>query len=271
MDCQDVSSLMSAYYDDELRADTRMAVEAHLHSCPRCSAELESFRRLSQFAAQWAAPSDEGALLRPGGVAPRSADISNGPTARHSISIRWAAILILLGVAAPIAFFSRHRPHAHSAGEFEAFLETFHTSPETSDDFLARMFHGRLVETTTAEMFLKYRPAIARGVPEGYLVSSAYVVKMPCCTCLQVNLKGDNGRRLVLFEHDSLEKEWFEGRPTITAISQAGPTQLTQVEDALAASCGLERRRLTLVGARDLSEVDELLHFWTKEAIAPSP
>jgi hypothetical protein len=161
--------------------------------------------------------------------------------------------------------------HSHSSGQFDAFLETFHASPETSDDFLARLFHGQLVETTTAEMFLRYRPAIARGVPKGYSVSSAYVVKMPCCTCLQVNLKDEDGRRLVLFEHDSVEKEWFEGRPTITALSQAGPTQLTQVEESLAASCGLERRRLTLVGARDLSEVDELLHFWTRRPADPSP
>jgi hypothetical protein len=271
MDCQDVSSLMSAYYDDELRADTRTVVEAHLQSCPRCLAELESFRHLSQVAAQWAGPSGQDAFLLPGKVAPRPAEIPNGLATSHSMSTRWGAALLLLSVVIVTAFFWRPRPHTHPAGEFDAFLETFHASPETSDDFLARMFHGQLVETTTAEMFLKYRPAIARGVPEGYSVSSAYVVKMPCCTCLQVNLKGENGRRLVLFEHDSLEKEWFEGRPTITAISQAGLTQLTQVEDALAASCGLERRRLTLVGARDLSEVDELLHFWTKEPIARSP
>ena len=43
--CRDVVELITAYLDDELPADLRAAVEAHLSGCDGCTMVLDEFRR----------------------------------------------------------------------------------------------------------------------------------------------------------------------------------------------------------------------------------
>lgn len=48
MTCQDYKDSMMAYLDNELNDEQKRAFEAHLASCPRCTEELEEFKRLKQ-------------------------------------------------------------------------------------------------------------------------------------------------------------------------------------------------------------------------------
>lgn len=46
MDCGEVVDLLAAYCDDELTAEDRQAITAHLHVCPACSAALAGLENL---------------------------------------------------------------------------------------------------------------------------------------------------------------------------------------------------------------------------------
>lgn len=48
MNCEECLVLLMGYIDDELSSFDRAAVELHLGSCPHCTRELESFRRLGE-------------------------------------------------------------------------------------------------------------------------------------------------------------------------------------------------------------------------------
>ena len=48
MTCQDYKDSMMAYLDNELDDEQKRAFEAHLASCPKCTQELEEFKRLKQ-------------------------------------------------------------------------------------------------------------------------------------------------------------------------------------------------------------------------------
>lgn len=46
MTCENYKHLMMGYLDDELTADERKALEAHMTGCALCRAELDGFRKL---------------------------------------------------------------------------------------------------------------------------------------------------------------------------------------------------------------------------------
>ena len=46
MTCQDYKDSMMAYLDNELNDEQLRAFEAHLASCPKCTQELEEFKKL---------------------------------------------------------------------------------------------------------------------------------------------------------------------------------------------------------------------------------
>jgi len=48
--CNEIDSLLSGYIDDELDAETRAHVEAHIEECSVCRAELERYRRMTEVA-----------------------------------------------------------------------------------------------------------------------------------------------------------------------------------------------------------------------------
>ena len=48
MTCQDYKDSMMAYLDNELDDQQKRGFEAHLASCPKCTQELEEFKKLKQ-------------------------------------------------------------------------------------------------------------------------------------------------------------------------------------------------------------------------------
>ena len=57
MQCHEVVPLLSAYDDDELPPDRAAIVTSHVESSPRCTAELEWFRKMSDLTSQLYRPS----------------------------------------------------------------------------------------------------------------------------------------------------------------------------------------------------------------------
>jgi len=60
MTCQDYQDSMMAYLDNELDDEQKRAFEAHLASCPKCTQEMEEFKKLKQItdSVEFAEPED---------------------------------------------------------------------------------------------------------------------------------------------------------------------------------------------------------------------
>ncbi|MDZ4784416.1 MAG: anti-sigma factor [Planctomycetia bacterium] len=151
------------------------------------------------------------------------------------------------------------------AEAFDHFLVEFAKSPSQAEAVLSTMYEGQPVTATKAERLLNYRPAIYRGLPPDYSLNSAYVMKMPCCTCFQANLASNDGGGIAVFEHNGEQDEWFGVRPSTEVLCRGMPTRLVQIDSYLAASCPCGPRYLTIVGAKNVEEVERLLAFWIPE------
>jgi len=269
MKCREVQEQLSALHDGELSEDMSAQVAAHVNSCQDCAEQLRVFRELSRLSATLSTPVAINAWdtlsVELANSSPKSDVLVRFQTPRLNSKWAVAALLLLVcgAVALVVAFQSHHSHNLTKA--FDHFLVEFSKSPSQAEAVLATMYEGQPVSVPEAEQLLKYRPAIYRGLPTDYSLNSAYVIKMPCCTCFQANLASDDGDAIAVFEHDGEQNEWFGDRPSTEVLCQGVPTRLVQVDSHLAASCVCGSRYLTIIGAKDVEEVERLLTFWLPE------
>jgi anti-sigma factor RsiW len=108
MDCKDVSRLMAAYLDNEVTAEERRQIEAHLAGCPRCRKELadmaaaqDSLRRaFKETASEAGVPRDTWKQIQPGLEINRPSFLFLFRTRRRRLiaTIILAIIVITLGI-----------------------------------------------------------------------------------------------------------------------------------------------------------------------------
>lgn len=282
MKCSEVQSLLSAYHDGELPESARLRVESHLERCSTCSEELVAFGRLSQMAAALGNPVPPKHLWsRVEEALDRSATGSHLPKA-SGLSGRWrprAAQLLALAVAVLVAigvgwFAIQHggvrSEHHEFAAEFGHYLVEFRHSPDAAQQFLLAKYESQRVAPEEAIHRVGYRPAVAGGLPPGYQIESQYVIKMPCCTCVQTLCRRADGSALVVFEHNDDDPRWFGDRPAITASCNGERCSLIEMEDRLAATWKHGARYITLVGVRDVTEVSQMV-AWLDEGKRSAP
>ena len=142
MPCPEFSALLSAYHDGELPADREAAVAAHVAQCPRCAAELKTFRMLSHLATKLDEP-----------VAPREvwqnietrldttfADHSGANSRRtRSVSRRTMivmSVLLTLGFFSAVYFVLHTHDKHHIAVNLGPFIDLFERSPEDAQEHL---------------------------------------------------------------------------------------------------------------------------------------
>lgn len=100
-------------------------------------------------------------------------------------------------------------------------------------------------------------------MPDGYSVDSTYVMKMPCCTCVQCLCTRSDGSTIAIFEHDDEEaKEWFGDRPEMSANCNGKQCMLVELDDRIAASWKHDKRHFTVVGLRDVAELTNLVAWF---------
>lgn len=269
MDCQTARELLSAYFDDELARQSADEVALHLENCVVCRQEIGRYRQLSNLAGQLKtiAGPDQFAELQVALKSSRGQCLATRPWSTHT---RWkaaavaatATVLLLLTVS---SWFWYQHSHGMEAS-FNRFLVAFKRSPEQAENVLSEIYAGQAVSLGEAEKILKYRPVVDRGLPPGYSLASAYVIKMPCCVCLQAHLRSASGRSIAVFEHDGHQPHWFGNRPAIDTLCQGQPTRLIQLDGSVAATCRCGQRYLTVIGPQDLGEVDQLIGFWVQYA-----
>lgn len=275
MNCSQVQELLSAYLDGELTEPSRSRVAEHLVSCSACADDLSGFQRLSALADVLPAPMapDDGWEQIAGALDSRSTvhqtDGRQPWLVRHRKVLALAAtIMLVVGLG-----WTGHRiwaPHHQHARVFGHYLDEFQQDPIMAQRMLLAKYEGQALDVQRAVQRVGYRPAIADGLPEGYAVDSSFVMKMPCCTCVQTICKRRDGSMLVVFEHDDSERpQWFAGQSCIMANCGGQQCSLIGLDSQLAATWKRGNRHMTIVGARDVAEVDKLVN-WLDAAREPA-
>lgn len=274
MECVKVQELLSAYFDDQLLGDARSSVARHLQICSRCGEELAVFGQMSTLAGALDEPTPPEGIWTGIEAAldadpPRRTAAPFGAPSRAAT--RWRLGLLataaLVLVAAGIVWITaalRHTPvhHAELAADFDRYLDSFATDPGLAQNVLLAKYHGQRVNMAEATEQLGYQPAVAAGLPSGYSLESMYTLDMPCCKCLTTLCRRDDGKRLAIFEHEEEQPVWFGERPCIETQCNGHPCRVIGGGQGIVASWKSNKRQLTVVGARDLEEITDLIaHF----------
>ena len=284
MNCTEVKELLSAYHDGELVSDVHDAVALHLEGCPDCAAALASFRQLSELSGQFAHPEppDQWAAievrLATATVTQRIANTWTKTFSRiaplgdglrrfvPSSPLAVAATVLLVvgaGVGSYYAWFSAASRNQQLAATFDAYLGQFEENPQAAQQVLLASYDGQKVDFPTATRLVGYEPAAEHRLPADYVVEAVYVLDMPCCKCTQTICRRKGNGQIAIFEHNTDEPVWFADRPAIEARCCGKPTRIVELDSGLlAATWPSNKRHLTVIGARDVEEVAQMVaHF----------
>ncbi len=268
MNCPEVRTLLSAFYDGELADDLHAGVSEHLEQCADCAQELRGFERLSHISSTLNSPTlTENIWKRIETELDQALDVDPTPrlplpasTRQPFSSPRLALLAAMVLVVAGLGWFAGKGRittghHDHFTAEFGHYLSEFHRDPDAAQQFLLAQYEHHPVAPEDAIERIGYRPVVADGVPTGYTIVSTIVMKMPCCTCVQCICKRSDGSTLVVYEHNDDDPRWFGDRPSITVNCDGQKCFLVELADSLAASWKRGDRYITLIGVRDVAEV----------------
>ena len=259
MDCSQVRELLSPYYDGALSADDRAVVAEHLSHCPACEVELEAFRRLSALvhSVAPAPPPDD----RWSELARRLEENTLGRPKPHRRRRVFGLAALAAAATALIAvgmFGHRGGMDGHDAqmtAHFGDYMAMFERNPSAAQNFLASSFAHQPLDHD------RQSGGIAAALPASYTLHSAQVWDMPCCPCVQIVCQRPDGSLLAIFEHEEPQPMWFAGRSTMQKDCGGKSCTLVVMEGQLAATWRAADRQITVVGARDVAEVSELVQW----------
>lgn len=258
MRCDETRELLSPYLDGELTPPQRMAVDAHLARCADCASELSDYQSLSDFAARMVDPLPPADLWeRIDGARPAPRNSSGPPPTRRRRRL-WqvaAAVVLLIAAAVTLTMIPQGGAAGHKTVNLDSYLTRFAADPDGAQNALIASYENREVGVREASAELNYQPAAAGGLPDGVSVRSMHLFKMPCCRCLQTVCTVEGKQTVVLFEHADEHSFRFGRRPSMTCPCKGKATRIVQYDGRLVASWARGRRHLTLIGARDLSQV----------------
>ncbi len=268
MNCPEVEELLSAYHDDELAPDARASLTAHLEDCPACTGRLKEFQALSALSAQLHAPEAPAHLWS---ALESKLDGDLDAEARplsflgRQTAGRLAAMAAVLVIGVGVAFLAYRAwlPTAHEErmANMDRYLDQFAQNPDQALENFSARYKTQAVSLEDAAVLVGYQPVAGSRLPQGYSLDTFQVLEMDCCTCTQATYKRDGSDTLVLIEHGPDEPVCMGNRPMVNCRCNGKPTSIVQVGDRIAASWKAEERYVTLVGARDIEQVKELMAY----------
>jgi Predicted transmembrane transcriptional regulator (anti-sigma factor) len=265
MNCDDVIPLLSPLHDGELAPEQLRAVAEHVASCPGCSQELDSIRRLSDLVESTPTPEAPSTLVTRIESSLQERALF-WPSLTRRISSR-NAVAALVAMAAVIAVgitvwrFTANPSHGHAemVHAFGEFLAAYEEGQTDKLDLLVRKYQGTPVSPEAAASALKRATVSKQSILDGHEATQRYVLKMPCCDCVQTIYARNGQTSIVLFEHDQAENKWFAARPMIHAACRGKACCLVQLKQGIAATWPVEGGFVTVVGVRDVSELSNLV------------
>jgi Putative zinc-finger len=264
MNCNEVIPRLSPFHDGELGPDEHRAVAEHIASCAACSQKLESIRRLSDLVETTPTPEAPGTLVA---RIERSLHERAPSWAWFQFSRpQWSAAAALVASAAVVVvgltiWFAAGPSHRHTemVRDFGKFLDAFEQRQASAVELLPQKYHGTLVSEAAATSALK-RETVARPIIlANYQATHRYVLKMPCCDCVETVYACAGKTPLVLFEHDKEQSEWFDARSMTRSECRGKACCVVQLKDGLAATWPVNGGFVTVVGVRDVEELGTLV------------
>jgi len=149
--------------------------------------------------------------------------------------------------------------HREMVRVFGEFLAAYEGSRPDAEEMLAQKYDGKLVTEREATIALKRKTVARPAVFANHQVAKRYLLKMPCCDCVQTIYARDGMTSFVLFEHEKEQSEWFDARPMIRAECRGKVCCLVQLKEGLAATWHVDGGFVTVVGVRDIAELDGLV------------
>lgn len=263
MDCSKVQPLLSAYCDGELAADDRTMVAAHVTACAQCSRRLAAFGGLSTMVKGLATPPPPADIWT---QIERELDADVQVVARRSLGVwtrstrRLAALAALVVIAVGLGLLATsNRLGVHPRDHLARYLDQFQEDAEKAQRILIANYGAKAIDLEEAGRRLGYRPVVAGRLPDGYTLEAVYAVQMPCCDFMQYVCRRGSAGMIAIFERGDGHSGCLEGRPAIAACCGGQRCRLAQLGGKLVVSWNMDKRHLTIVGVRDVDEVEELM------------
>lgn len=273
MKCSETQDLLSALHDGQVSNVVRAQLDQHLQSCEDCRSVFASYEALSAVAQRLSDAEPPANLWsrieeRLDVTPPVEAAIRNPAIQRHSSSLKMFAVTASLLLAVGIALTSLLRDaHDHNelAVDFDHYLDVYAEDPAEAARDLFAEYPAEEVGIDEATRLIGYRPVIANALPAGYSVDSIHLMKMPCCTCIKTLCSDDQGQPFVIFEHDDEQTVWFGDRKKQHRECGGMPTTIIEFDGQIAATWAVGKRSVTIVGAKNIDEVERLMPYLGKE------
>lgn len=279
MNCPEARDLLSPLHDGELSTGLHESVTEHVRACTECAAALADIEALSSIVANQThsiePPSDLWDQLETAldaAETPSALPPNAGPPRRqsHRQRILLAVALLLFAVAGVSLYMQRPgqvRHDEHLAVNFDEFLKHFPESAERAQELLHASYPAELVDVESAALAVKYRPAIANDLPEGYSLDSVHLVRMPCCLCVESLCTAPDGGRVAVLEHAIDQPVWFGERPSESCECNGRKARLVHFDGRLVATWQAKQGFLTVIGILDEDQLAELMaHLDPSEA-----
>lgn len=268
MNCDEAQKLLSPFYDGQLDDKTRSRMADHMEQCRDCPIALQGYVELSGLA-RWSETlqvppglwEKMDRQLEQGRVVVPPSDLPPTPrrfTVRTLLSV--AVLLLLAGVGVTLLPQAGH-DHDELAVDFDHYLEAFLEDPDKAAEVLFADYPAEEVDVETATKRVGYRPVVADELPEGYVIDSMHIMKMPCCTCIKTVCRNNKGAPFVVFEHDSEQPLWFGDRQKRDCDCGGVATSVVEFGEQIAATWQVGKRSVTVVGVRDVDEITRLMPY----------
>lgn len=149
--------------------------------------------------------------------------------------------------------------HAEMVRVFGQFLDSYEQGQATAVEVLPVKYQGELVSDAAAGSALK-RQTVARPVVlKNHEATKRYLLKMPCCDCVETIYLQNGNTSFVIFEHDKEQAEWFNARQMVHTQCRGKACCMVQLKGGLAATWPVDGGFVTVVGVRDVDELEKLV------------
>ncbi|AMV30595.1 hypothetical protein VN12_00665 [Pirellula sp. SH-Sr6A] len=278
MHCKWVEDHLSDYIDHELDLSSNEQVDAHVAGCEHCQTILAGYRSMGTCIKASNPPVSTDAIWDriTCQLDSSSAKVVRGPSSigsswgpfRRLQNVPWSPLLLALAASIAILFlalrpFSEKDPErqglAHDqhglAVDFRDILALASTSPQQTIDLLVNRYDGKEMGLEETEQALGFEPTLFQTIPNGFKLVSNHVLNMPCCKCSATLCQQEDGTAFIVLEHREEQPVWFGDAPAIQTQCGAKTCKIVESSGHLAISWKNENRRLTLLGATDLTAV----------------
>lgn len=270
MPCEFMRERLSAFVDNELQSDERLQVEDHLAKCALCQLQVSQFVELGNLMrrseslvdtqAMWdraVVQMGEQVVVRQKGLSARARWVYVLLATAASIAIGYSVLPFFKPGSSDLADSHVEHEHESLAVDFQDVFRLAQNSPDEAISKLVAKYQGKQLDQEATTAYLGYEPTLFRKLPSTLKRVSTHVLNMPCCKCSATICDRDDGSSVVVFEHKEEQPVWFGDSPSIETQCAGKTCRIVESAGQLAVTWKNGDRQLTLVGAKDISEVNQ--------------